>query len=61
MVPLAEWLDTLTMCENLVKVRRSGFCYLDSTKFDVARSLAAKVGIDFDDWLNRYFDYDHYT
>ena len=58
---LEEWLDIVTAAENMIKVRRGGFVYLESSKFETAQMLLSRVDIDLMDWINRYFDYDFYN
>lgn len=58
---LDEWLEVLVAAESMVKVRRAGFCYLEQSKIPLASMLCVKIGVNFEEWLNTYFDYDIYN
>lgn len=56
-----EYIDIMVCAENMVKEKRSGFCYLRPERFDDCQLLCNKIGIDFMVWLNTYFDYENFN
>jgi hypothetical protein len=52
---LEDFCDFMTKAENLVRVRRNGYVEISLTNYEIASSMAAKVGVDFYDWLRTYY------
>lgn len=56
-VSLEDFMENMTMAENMIKHRQSGYAYADTAKLDIAIALAEQVGVDLVEWWNTYFDH----
>ncbi len=60
MLPLEEYLEILVAAENLLRVRREGFCYRSENR-ELPQFIADKIGVNMDQFFENYYNLERYS